>query len=136
MAQKIIREYTYMGRKLGITAEYSFSGKKERVRIFEPEDSLSKFDIMELLEKMPLYDKIHMKSKVPALYRILQERGIDEKSYLSDEDLALYVLYRGFKNLTEIDRSEHKAMSIIRKRGLEKKLFSTDAMLKEFSDIK
>lgn len=152
MTERIIHEYEYNGRNIGRIIEYtreSFLGTRTNPRTGGEEIvrekgksrgfqcDLSEGELREILEEMPIGDKIHMKSRVYGLYAALGLFGVeDDREYITDEELGMYVRERGFNTLTELNHGDHRAWHMVKSRGLEKVFFPADAVLEEFQEIK
>jgi hypothetical protein len=139
MSEKVIREYVYMGRSIGKVVENTpnsvqrvYGGKKH----IEFSTELDETELREILQEMPVDDKIHMKNRAYGLHLALGLFGVHEEDYLTDEDLAIYVLTKGFNGLTELNHKDKRAWHLVKDRGLEGKLFPADAILEDFPEIK
>ena len=115
--RKTVKKHEYMGKQIGRTIVREGTSFGERYRETSFETDLSESELGDLLNEMPITDKIHVKTRVPELYAALKAFRIDEEDYLIDSDLAIYVLERGFKNLSELNRGDKRVWDLIRSRG-------------------
>jgi len=130
--ERLVHEYAYMGRPVARVIETSMPGRK-KYREFTTD--LEETDLREILREMPVEDKVHMKARAYGLHLALELFDVYEEDYLTDEDLAIHVLTSGFHNLTELSKDK-RARQLVKDRGLERKLFSEDAILEEFPEIR
>ena len=72
---------------------------------------------------MSLKAKVHMRHDAYAVYRLLESRGLDPDDYVENEDIMIHVANRGYSNLTELNRGDHRAWELVKQRGLEDELF-------------
>ena len=102
--------------------------KKNLGRIYpngEIDPYLTECGLQDLLEEMLIRDKIHMKRQAPDVLKLVQEYAIPERSYLSNEDLAIYCALQGYRNPTELHNKDYHAWELIKDRkGLMDRIFS------------
>ncbi|MEK6952841.1 MAG: hypothetical protein AABX29_07540 [Nanoarchaeota archaeon] len=126
---KIIRNYEHEGEVVGRLVEYPTVKLNQRTgqfvsaveRKFETE--LGEFDVLDLVMELDPEKRIHMKTNAYGLYKLLQHYGIDPDDYIDDETVIIHCADRGYRNLSDLCRGDHRAWELVKQRGLAGKLF-------------
>ena len=133
LTERVIRTYELEGKVLGNVYEvprYEFPAEDfrkvvvKRGREFRPEPGINEFDIVDLIEDLSPSERVHLKTSVYPLYRLLEHFNLNPDDYVSDEDAMIHIADRGYKNLTELNRSDFRAWELVNQRKLEEQLFS------------
>lgn len=111
-----IREYEYLGRIIGRVLDYG-QGEREFVT------DLTEMNAVDLIQDMPIRHKIRMRSEAFGVLKLAQHFRIPIDSYLTNEDLAIYIMGLGCQNLTELNHTDQRAWQLLHDRGLAKKFF-------------
>lgn len=123
-----IREHHYAGRHVGDTLVSGNDGR----RYFE--SSLLEIELFDLVRDMPIRDRIHMKSSAYGVFQALSYLGHDPEDCVSDEDLGIYVLGLGCKNLSQLNRKDKAAWRLIKKRELAEEIFSDKGHIEDITE--
>jgi hypothetical protein len=85
--------------------------------------NVDEFTAIEIARRLSPREKVHMKSDVLGVYKLLKHYGIDPDDFIDDEDIGIYVAERGYKTLSELSYGDHRARELVKERGLEKEIF-------------
>ena len=131
--ERVIKTYEFEGETLGKIYEVPYYGSPakpfgkvivKRVKEFRFEPEINEFSIIDLLQDLSPSERMHLKTSANTIYQLFKHININPNTYLSDEDIMIHVADRGYKNLTELNRQDHKAWKLVKERGLEERLFS------------
>ncbi len=117
--ERVLQTYEYQGREVGklvVCGSGQFRGK-------EFQTDLSEYDAIDLVREMPPETKVHMRRDAQAVYILLKNYELSPNDYVDNEDIMVHVANRGYRNLTELNRGDHRAWELVKKRGLEAELF-------------
>jgi len=87
-------------------------------------------EIFNLIEGMSVPEKLNVERNCREFFRKI---GVDVQNAISDYELLIYVADGGYESLEELEKSEPGVGKLVKSRGLEKRLFSSDASLEEDS---
>ena len=113
---RVLQEYSYMGRLLG----RSVQNTKGAPYI---ESDLSLADLEELLENMPVRDKLDVKRRAPGVFPLVKMYRLNPIKFIDDASLAIYVMDQGFTTPDQLKQGDRRAWLLVRKRGIEAELF-------------
>jgi len=74
-------------------------------------------------EEMGPEHRIHLRSEAYGVYRALQALQCNPDDFVSDEDIAIYVMQLGAHSLTQLYRKDHRAWELVKQRNLASIIF-------------
>jgi hypothetical protein len=117
---RVIQQYHYDHRLVGELIEHS-NRKREFV------SDWSELDLEDLLQQMPIEEKLDLKNRAEGIYKLAEYHQVDPREYITDAELMDFVMRRGYRELREVFHKERIVWKLIRDHHLEKILFPLSA---------
>lgn len=114
---EVIRKLFYNGELIGKVVK---SKTDSGTRI---ESALSEWEVIDAINDMDPQEKIGIYDLYPDLIRVISHYRINPNEYITDEDIVIYVVDKGYRSIGELSIKEMRVREMVKKRGLEDRIF-------------
>ncbi len=114
---EVIRKLFYNGEFIGKVVK---SKTDSGTRI---ESALSEWEVIDAINDMDPQEKIGIYDLYPDLIRVISHYRINPNEYITDEDIVIYVVDKGYRSIAELSIKERRVWEMVKKRELEDRFF-------------